>query len=108
MRRWIGWLVVLSIAACAAALVLIVRQGSREEQRREVETARFAYRLKAGTANLAHRLGRGYDPKIDSDASDAERAFMDACRKCASAAECERDRLVIASGRASDSYNPCD
>lgn len=108
MRKWTGWIAVLLAVACVAWIVLVVRSGSRQEQRRAVEMARYTYRLKAETSSFARRLGRVYDPKIDSDTSAAERAFMQACRACASASECERDRLVIADGRATDSYNPCD
>jgi predicted negative regulator of RcsB-dependent stress response len=55
------------------------------------------------SADLARALADATREKTDS-----EKAYIDACRVCVPAVECERDRLVIESGRASDTYNPCD
>jgi hypothetical protein len=101
-------MVVAAIAVAGiAGRAWLVHAGVRKEARHQLEIARSEYRGKSAVQEIWRRGGRVYDSKID-DARETERAFMSACRKCAPPAECERDRLVIASGRATDSYNPCD
>lgn len=104
-----GALVMVGIGIAVLALVGWSAHDKEQAERvRVVEMARFDYRMKVGLRNTLAQLRSPKALEADSDADTAERAYMEACKACSSAMECERDRLVIASGRASDSYNPCN
>jgi len=116
-----GWLVILGIVAAAAGLITYFgvhgeRVKATAAARRSYLSAVYAEKIADTVASRGSKfLGAARYAKASQDygqaankAREAERAYMEACRQCASGLECERDRLVIASGRSTDNYNPCE
>src|SRR4051812_38813430 len=104
-----GALVMMGIGLAVLALVGWSEHDKTQEERTHAAVmARFDYRMKVGLRNSLVRLRSPKAAEADSEADAAESLYMEACKVCAPAAECERDRLVIASGRSSDNYNPCE
>jgi len=116
-----GWTVIALLVLGAGSAIYFF--GSRAEKasaaadrRRTYMTTLFVREAKDRVASMGSKgLGAAAYAKASaeyatarSEASEAERGYIEACRQCAPAAECERDRLVIASGRATDNYNPCE
>lgn len=87
-----------------------VHDNAREERTRAAVTARLIYVMKANSRRMSVEaraaptsLQKAYDA-----ASAAASDYMEKCKLCAPAVECERDRLVIESGMATGAYNPCE
>ena len=99
-----------------------MRAGYRQAAAKSFEDARFLYDLKVGTERIhnasverlielrARKSTRPTDDdmKVYREAREAERQFIEACKRCTSAAECEQARQNIVARRSSDTYNPCD
>jgi len=65
------------------------------------------YAGEPGGPNAARGAG-AFQVPAESRRHDVERDDIEACREWAPAQECERDRLVIAIGLGSTTYNPCN
>jgi len=110
------------VLVVAGGIAWAIHAAMRAQTAQEFEDARFQYNLKSGTKRLHDTLNRRLvelgkrkpleetpdDERIDREASAAERAYVRACKRCASASECEYHRQNIELGRGSESYNPCD
>lgn len=86
-----GWTVIAVLVLGTWLTLYLV--NARSERRKAVADARREFSSAVYTG---------------SGVRGAQRAYVEACRACASANECERDRLVIAAGRSSETYNPCE
>ena len=117
----------VSLLVVGGGIAWVVHAAQREEDARAFTMARIDYtgkvsveRVHNETIPMLIKLGRrkagdkptDEDMRIYREARDSERAYIQACKRCASAAECEHDRQTIASGRVSitdsDTYNPCE
>jgi hypothetical protein len=117
-KRFALW-VVLIVAALAGGSYAFVRSASLTERRALVRSTKFAFMLRAGTADVAEsvdrrvyalngKLGEGHGNERRREAKEAAERFMEACTACAAPEVCERDRLTILAGNGSEAYNPCD
>ena|SRR2546427_10651694 len=116
-------LALVVVVSVGGGLAWMVRAGVRQDAAGQFSMARFTYDLKVNTERIHNasvealiRLGKrkasvqptDEDMQFYREARDAERAFVEACKRCASAAECEQARQSIAAQRSSDTYNPCE
>ena len=108
----------LAVVLCGGGfLAYQMHSETRAEQRKAVAAAKQELVAAHSVADFARAMDRrsmrqGFGGEPDHGAlgreDTAEALFMKACRECASADICERDRVSIVAGRSSENYNPCD